>query len=652
MFRPEYRQQMQQQIIPRDTVLQELIRDRIIKLHGVITTAPVEDQILKLVDAVTLEIKRLSELCPKQPLGQPPQFIQQPVMQYPFGQYGFTTPHSFGVNSGFSKQPTTTIIEIDKVAHFLQNSNCQHQARYVEHAISVLREIAKNEKITNLENNSNLIISLAFVIRFTEMFNEIKSRKGIYSYDENYSTMNSFKRRTIINNIEEGIHTDSPLALSCAAIAIVKHGHDKVSSLFFGKVDSNKMYEMIRCISHLMDDSRRIGKESSADYLFTKELDTLLKYIDIYKYVPSEKVVKDSEWSISQIVAHEDFGFIDKNKLSKAMMFMCELYDLLLTKSNDNKVYTYSERLVIGVTAIGLHLDGYEVVSKLGNIDTNNMFTSIHSTMSCVSKYFKAFAENNIPPAEEQMKSEPSPSSESKKEEKVEEEEKEVRIDIYGLDPAEVLVRLWTAAKTEERHGNRAQELSIEDARKYLERCNRKLNGGQIYADYVEGKRIKIHMDNSIINTTVFDKEYGEGLASEVIDGLRKEKGIYVFYKHIVGQSREREDGSEDEICTIYTAEIVDNDKYSNSNVIINDPSRYKIIHRKGGFSFFLDIPGRYNLAWSMNHFIKKHCKDILKYNSPKEISYNHSSIDVTTAISTTTLEKVMNEIADYEESM
>lgn len=664
MFRPEYQQPMQQQqLILRDTVLHELIKDRMIKVHGVTTTDSVEDQISKIVLAVTLEIKRLSELCPKQPPVQPSQFIQPPVMQYPFGQSGFMTSPSFGVNNGFSQQSYASAInssthsystlEIDKVAQFLQNSTCYPQAKYIRHAITMLREVAKNEPFPNLENNSNLVTSLAFVITFIDMFNEIKSCKGIFYYKDEYNTIPIFKRKEIINNIKSGIMTDNPLALDCAAITLIKYGYDKVSPIFFGDTNFNKIQEMIRCVSYLIDDNMTLLRESVAIDMFTKELDTLLKYMDTYKYMPSEQFVKDSERHISQIISYDDFISVDKNKLNKVMIFMCELFGYVSTKSYNNNAYTYSQRLVMGVISSGLHLDGYEAVSKLGNIDTNNIFTSIHNTINNIIKYFKTFAETNNPPTEEQMKPEPSPSSEPKKEEKVEEEEKEVRVDIYGLDPAEVLARLWTVAKTEERYGNTVQELSVEDASRYLKKCSRELNGGQIYADYVEGKRIKIHMDNSIINTTTFDKEYGKGLANKVVNELRKEKQIYVKYQTIDNLSEERETGDMDNICSIYRATIVNDIKDSNSIIILNDPCRYKMIHRKGGFSFFEDYrTNKYSLAWSMHNFIKAYQDSILKYNKIKNSSYNHSSIDIEAAISVHTLKKLMHEIPRYEDSM
>lgn len=91
-------------------------------------------------------------------------------------------------------------------------------------------------------------------------------------------------------------------------------------------------------------------------------------------------------------------------------------------------------------------------------------------------------------------------------------------VDIKGLDKAEVLKALWDGSHTQGYSGLFGpQELSLDDARKMIEKCN-----DDLYFDYVYGRVIKCNLSGDSFKSYLYNRDCGTGAAERIIDALRK----------------------------------------------------------------------------------------------------------------------------------
>lgn len=97
-------------------------------------------------------------------------------------------------------------------------------------------------------------------------------------------------------------------------------------------------------------------------------------------------------------------------------------------------------------------------------------------------------------------------------------------IDIKGLDKAEVLHALWHASHTQGLSflgfkGN----FTIERARELINsrEDRREKDQYKLYFDYVDGHVIKCNLTGDTFDERLFDRDCGEGAATEAIEKLR-----------------------------------------------------------------------------------------------------------------------------------
>ncbi len=90
------------------------------------------------------------------------------------------------------------------------------------------------------------------------------------------------------------------------------------------------------------------------------------------------------------------------------------------------------------------------------------------------------------------------------------------KIDITGLDKAEVLLALYNASDYLGRgYLGAVEKFDLEDARREYEASNNK------YFDYLHGKAIKADLSGDEFDDFKFDNYFGKGAAQRAIDGLR-----------------------------------------------------------------------------------------------------------------------------------
>ncbi len=90
-------------------------------------------------------------------------------------------------------------------------------------------------------------------------------------------------------------------------------------------------------------------------------------------------------------------------------------------------------------------------------------------------------------------------------------------IDISGLDKAEVLQALFNASKQQgmgfaDKSG--ANQMSIEDARKYTSKDNRQ------YYDYLRGRVMKVDLGTNDLRVALYDRDNGPGAAARALKPL------------------------------------------------------------------------------------------------------------------------------------
>ncbi|MDE7345128.1 MAG: hypothetical protein K2N48_00110 [Muribaculaceae bacterium] len=94
-------------------------------------------------------------------------------------------------------------------------------------------------------------------------------------------------------------------------------------------------------------------------------------------------------------------------------------------------------------------------------------------------------------------------------------------IDITGLDKAELLLELWNGSHAQSMSffGQFTTQPSIDDARSFLESAN-------YYADYFNGRVIKVDFRGDKVDGRLYDRNYGQGACERIIMNLKKKKGL------------------------------------------------------------------------------------------------------------------------------
>ena len=90
-------------------------------------------------------------------------------------------------------------------------------------------------------------------------------------------------------------------------------------------------------------------------------------------------------------------------------------------------------------------------------------------------------------------------------------------IDIKYLEKSKVLSALYNKAKPQGMGfiHYESEDMEIEEAQTLLDT-------GQKYFDYIKGRVMKIELDGNILNTALYNRDNGEGIAEEIILSLRK----------------------------------------------------------------------------------------------------------------------------------
>lgn len=96
-------------------------------------------------------------------------------------------------------------------------------------------------------------------------------------------------------------------------------------------------------------------------------------------------------------------------------------------------------------------------------------------------------------------------------------------VDISGLDKAEVLVKLYNAARPMGMGFLQARpgDLSIEDARKLIgaedPRDDMGFSRQGLYFDYLMGRPLKIDLSGDRLKTWGYDRDHGQGAAARAL---------------------------------------------------------------------------------------------------------------------------------------
>lgn len=91
-------------------------------------------------------------------------------------------------------------------------------------------------------------------------------------------------------------------------------------------------------------------------------------------------------------------------------------------------------------------------------------------------------------------------------------------VDITGLTKADVLAALFNASHPQGwgwLHSN-SEEMTVESAKALID-----ARGGELYFDYIQGRVIKVDLASDTFNSSLYDRDNGQGAAQRAIDGLR-----------------------------------------------------------------------------------------------------------------------------------
>jgi hypothetical protein len=92
-----------------------------------------------------------------------------------------------------------------------------------------------------------------------------------------------------------------------------------------------------------------------------------------------------------------------------------------------------------------------------------------------------------------------------------------MKIDITGLDKAEVLAALYNASRPQGLGvlHYRPGDMSVDDARKLLVPIR-----GRFYFDYVGGRPLKVDINERELDVTLYDRNNGDGAAVSALQHL------------------------------------------------------------------------------------------------------------------------------------
>lgn len=110
-------------------------------------------------------------------------------------------------------------------------------------------------------------------------------------------------------------------------------------------------------------------------------------------------------------------------------------------------------------------------------------------------------------------------------------------VDITGLDKSKVLVALWQASRMQGMSFlGYTGDLDIQKAKKCIEEARHVGMSGkeEIYFDYLNGKVMKIDIAPDIIDTSLYDRDNGEGAGEKAIETLRM--ALEAADKHMTAQ--------------------------------------------------------------------------------------------------------------------
>lgn len=112
---------------------------------------------------------------------------------------------------------------------------------------------------------------------------------------------------------------------------------------------------------------------------------------------------------------------------------------------------------------------------------------------------------------------------------------KETSIDISKKDKAEVLAALYNRSRPDEGVGLFYSDPTLmtkEEAAKFLKNTPDKT------FDYIKGRVMKINLQDDILNTALYNRDVGQGVAEMVIIELPDKEDIEKQYSHIIRRLR------------------------------------------------------------------------------------------------------------------
>ena len=90
-------------------------------------------------------------------------------------------------------------------------------------------------------------------------------------------------------------------------------------------------------------------------------------------------------------------------------------------------------------------------------------------------------------------------------------------IDVQDLDGVELLLALYERARPGSAYSMGWLQFQLGPIK--LEEARAALEPG--YVDYLYGRCLKVRLQNGVLDPRLYDREYGEGAAAEIVSGLR-----------------------------------------------------------------------------------------------------------------------------------
>ncbi len=94
-------------------------------------------------------------------------------------------------------------------------------------------------------------------------------------------------------------------------------------------------------------------------------------------------------------------------------------------------------------------------------------------------------------------------------------------MDISGIDKAELLAALYNGSRQQGMgfmHARGAYPMTVEQARAEI------ANNQWLYFDYLHGRVMKIDLSGDELNTSLYNRDNGQGAAEKIIAAVRSER--------------------------------------------------------------------------------------------------------------------------------